>query len=53
MAEARRAWRAELAGIDPARLIFIDATGIDTRMTRAYATLLHGSVRLALRSRVA
>ena len=37
MAEARRAWRAELAGVDPARLIFVDETGIDTRMTRAYA----------------
>jgi hypothetical protein len=37
VAEARRAWRAGLAGIDPARLILIDETGIDTRMTRAYA----------------
>ena len=41
-AEARRAWRAELAGIDPARLIFIDETGIDTRMTRAYARAAKG-----------
>ena len=42
MAEARAAWRAELAGIDPARLIFIDETGIDTRMTRAYARAAEG-----------
>src|SRR4051812_43163876 len=42
VAEARRAWRAELAGIDPARLIFIDETGIDTRMTRAYARAARG-----------
>lgn len=42
MAEARAAWRAELAGIDPARLVFIDETGIDTRMTRAYARAAKG-----------
>ena len=42
MAEARVAWRAELAGIDPARLIFIDETGIDTRMTRPYARAARG-----------
>ena len=42
MAEARAAWRAELAGIDPARLVFIDETGIDTRMTRAYARAMRG-----------
>lgn len=42
MAEARAAWRAELAGIDPARLILIDETGIDTRMARAYARAARG-----------
>jgi transposase len=42
VAEARRAWRAELAGIDPARLVFIDETGIDTRMTRPYARAARG-----------
>jgi len=42
VAEARRAWRAELAGVDPARLIFIDETGIDTRMTRPYARAARG-----------
>ena len=42
VAEARRAWRAELAGVDPARLVFIDETGIDTRMTRPYARAARG-----------
>jgi transposase len=34
VAEARATWRAELAGIDPRRLVFLDETGIDTRLTR-------------------
>jgi transposase len=42
VAEARARWRAELAGIDPARLIVVDETGIDTRMTRAYARAARG-----------
>jgi transposase len=42
VAEARRGWRAELAGIDPARLVFVDETGADTRMTRAYARAARG-----------
>jgi transposase len=42
VAEARTRWRAELAGVDPARLVFIDETGIDTRMTRAYARAARG-----------
>jgi transposase len=42
VAEARRAWRAELAGADPARPVLIDETGIDTRMTRAYARAARG-----------
>ena len=42
VAEARAAWRDELAGVDPARLIFIDETGIDTRMTRPYARAARG-----------
>ncbi len=37
VARARATWRADLAAIDPARLVFVDETGIDTRMTRAYA----------------
>ena len=42
MAEARAAWRAELAAIDPGRLVFIDETGTDTRVTRAYARAARG-----------
>ena len=42
MVEARAAWRAELAGVDPARLVFIDETGIATRMTRVYARAARG-----------
>ena len=42
MVEARQAWRVDLAGIDPGRLIFVDETGIDTRMTRAYARAARG-----------
>src|SRR6478609_5497957 len=42
VAEARAAWRAALAGVDPARLVFIDETGIDTRMTRPYARAARG-----------
>ena len=41
MAAARTAWRAELAGIDPRRLVFIDETGIDSR-TRAHGRAPRG-----------
>jgi transposase len=35
---ARAAWRAEVMGaVDPDRLIFLDESGLDTRLTRAYA----------------
>src|SRR3954454_12553805 len=47
VAEARAAWRAELAGVDPARLVFIDETGIDTRMTRPYARAAGGQRAVA------
>jgi transposase len=40
--EARAAWRAELAGIEPRRLAFLDESGVDTRMTRAYARAARG-----------
>ena len=40
--EARAAWRAELARIEPRRLVFLDESGIDTRMTRAYARAPRG-----------
>ena len=42
MAAARAAWRAEAAGIDPERLIFIDESGFDTRLTRTHARAPRG-----------
>ena len=36
------AWRDELAAVDPGRLVLVDGTGIDTRMTRAYARAAKG-----------
>ncbi len=42
MAEARAGWRAELAGVESERLIFVDETGIDTRMTRTYGRAARG-----------
>ena len=35
--EARATWRAELAKIDPRPLVVLNESGIDTRLTRAYA----------------
>ena len=34
VAEARAAWRADQASLDPAKLVFIDETGTSTAMTR-------------------
>ena len=42
MAAARVAWRASAGEIDPARLIFIDESGFDTRLIRTHARALHG-----------
>jgi transposase len=42
VAAARAAWRAEAAGIDPARLIFLDESGFDTRLTRTHARAPRG-----------
>ena len=42
LAAARAAWRAELAGLDPRRLVFLDEGGIDTRMTRGWARAPRG-----------
>ena len=42
VARARAAWRAELAGIDPRRLVFLDESGIDTRLTRTYGRACRG-----------
>ncbi len=42
VAQARATWRAELAGIDPRRLVFLDESGIDTRLTRTHGRALRG-----------
>jgi transposase len=44
VAEERAAWRAEVAAgrLDPTRLIFVDESGIDTRMTRHFARAKRG-----------
>jgi transposase len=42
VAAERAAWRADLAGIDPGRLVFIDEAGIDTRMARTHARAARG-----------
>jgi transposase len=42
VARARAAWRAELAGIEPCRLVFLDESGVDTRMTRTHARAPRG-----------
>ena len=36
MAEARERWKASQASFDPKRLVFIDETGTNTKMVRAY-----------------
>jgi transposase len=44
VAAARAAWHAEVGGgrIDPDRLIFLDESGLDTRLIRAYARAPRG-----------
>ena len=42
LAEARAVWRAELAEVDPRRLVFLDESGVDTRMTRTHARARSG-----------
>ena len=42
VARARAAWRAELAGIEPCRLVFLDESGVDTRMARTHARAPRG-----------
>ena len=43
VAAARDAWRGEmLAGADPRRLVFLDESGLDTRMTRSHARAPRG-----------
>ena len=38
----RRAFRQELAGVDPERLVFVDETGTNTAMTRLYGRAPRG-----------
>lgn len=42
MAAARTAWAEAASGIDPARLIFIDESGFDTRLVRTHARAPRG-----------
>jgi DDE superfamily endonuclease len=36
VAQARARWKAGQAELDPTRLVFVDETGADTKMVRAY-----------------
>ena len=47
MAEARVLWKANQPSLDPARLVFIDETGANTRMVRRYARAPRGQRALA------
>jgi transposase len=42
VAAARAVWHAELAGIAPERLVFLDESGIDTRLVRTHARAPRG-----------
>src|SRR3954462_15030064 len=42
LAQERAAWRAELARVAPERLVFLDESGIDTRLTRTHARAVRG-----------
>jgi transposase len=42
IAAARAAWREELATIDPRHLVFLDESGVDTRLTRRHARAARG-----------
>lgn len=42
MAAARTTWRKSTAVLDPTRLIFVDKSGFDTRLTRTHARALLG-----------
>lgn len=47
MAEARARWRANQSSLDPARLVFIDETGANTKMVRTHARAPRGQRALA------
>jgi transposase len=42
VAAARDAWREMVSGADPGRLVFLDESGLDTRLTRSYARAPRG-----------
>lgn len=42
MKEKRSAWAAKVPGLDPAKLVFIDETGANTKMTRRYGRAPRG-----------
>lgn len=42
MKEKRRAWRERMPGLDPKKLVFIDETGANTKMTRRYGRAPRG-----------
>lgn len=42
VAQARATWRADLAELDAGRLIFLDESGVDTRLTRTHARAAPG-----------
>jgi transposase len=42
VAEARKAWQASQAGLDPGKLVFIDETGAATNMVRRYGRAMKG-----------
>jgi transposase len=42
VAAARAAWREELAKVDPRHLVFLDESGVDTRLTRSCARAAPG-----------
>jgi hypothetical protein len=40
--EKRRAWRERMPGLDPKKLVFLDETGANTKMTRRYGRAPRG-----------
>ncbi len=42
VAEARERWKAGQAGLDPTKLVFVDETGTNTKMVRAYGRCAKG-----------
>jgi transposase len=47
VAKARAAWKASQSKLDPARLVFIDETGANTKMVRTHARAPRGQRALA------